>query len=81
MSKRPCPIIAIPACVAIMDGRPSHRVGQKYIESVIELAGGQPLLVPAMGEVSCFKAMVRRFDGIFLRLIWRNPFLLMCWRK
>jgi len=66
MSKRPCPIIAIPACVAIMDGRPSHRVGQKYIESVIELAGGQPLLVPAMGEVSCFKAMVRRFDGIFL---------------
>ena len=49
-----------------MDGRTIHRVGQKYIDSVIEYAGGQPVLVPAMGEVGCFEEMVSRFDGIFL---------------
>jgi putative glutamine amidotransferase len=66
MSKQPCPIVAIPACIAVVDGRTSHRVGQKYIESVIEYAGGLPLLVPAMGEVGCFQEMVARFDGVFL---------------
>jgi putative glutamine amidotransferase len=66
MSKQPCPIVAIPACIAVMDGRTSHRVGQKYIESVIDYAGCQPLLVPAMGEVGCFKDLIARFDGVFL---------------
>jgi putative glutamine amidotransferase len=66
MSKQPCPIVAIPACIAEVDGRTMHRVGQRYIESVIDLAGCQPLLVPAMGEVGCFKEMISRLDGLFL---------------
>jgi putative glutamine amidotransferase len=66
MSKPPCPIVAIPACLDVADGRQSHRVGQRYIDSVINYAGGQPLLVPAMGEVGCFDELVTRFDGVFL---------------
>lgn len=66
MSKQACPIVAIPACVEVTDGRTMHRVGQKYIQSVIDYAGCQPVMVPAMGEVGCFKEMVSRFDGVFL---------------
>jgi len=66
MSKDSCPIVAIPACLTEVEGRTMHRVGQRYVDCVIEFAGCQPLLVPACGEVSCFAELVTRFDGIFL---------------
>ena len=66
MSKQPCPVVAIPACAVEIDGRSIHRVVEKYVSCVIDGAGCQPLLVPAVGEVGCFDEMVSRFDGIFL---------------
>lgn len=66
MSKQPCPVVAIPACAVEIDGRSIHRVVEKYVSCVIDGAGCQPLLVPAVGEVGCFDEMVGRFDGIFL---------------
>jgi len=66
MSKQPCPIVGVPACAVLIDGRPSHRVGAKYISSLVDGAGCLPLLVPAMGEVACFKTLLDRLDGLFL---------------
>lgn len=66
MSKQPCPIVGVPACAVLIDGRPSHRVGAKYISSLVDGAGCLPLLVPAVGEVACFKTLLDRLDGLFL---------------
>jgi putative glutamine amidotransferase len=41
-------------------------VGEKYISCVVDDSGCTPLLVPAMGEVGCFRELVSRLDGLFL---------------
>ena len=66
MSKQACPIVGIPACMVLIDERPMHRVGEKYITCVVDGAGCAPLLVPAMGEGGCFQELVSRLDGLFL---------------
>ena len=44
-----CPLIGIPACLVLDEGFGFHRVGDKYVDSVIDGAGGLPLLIPALG--------------------------------
>ena len=66
MSKQACPIVGIPACKVLVNDRPVHRVGEKYISCVVDDSGCTPLLVPAMGEVGCFRELVARLDGLFL---------------
>ena len=66
MSKEVCPIVAIPACAVSVDGRLSHRVAETYVDGVVEGAGCMPLLIPPVGEVTCFTALIDRVDGLFL---------------
>jgi putative glutamine amidotransferase len=66
MSKEVCPIVAIPACAVSLDGRLAHRVAESYVQGVVEGSGCMPLLVPPVGEVTCFEAMIDRLDGLFL---------------
>ena len=66
MSTQACPIVGIPTCAVEIDGRPVHRVGQKYIDSVVDGSGCLPMLIPAVGEVGCFRELMARLDGLFL---------------
>lgn len=66
MSKQPCPIVGVPACAETIDGRSNHRVSTRYVSGLIDGAGCLPLLVPAVGEVACFKTLLERLDGLFL---------------
>jgi len=66
MSKQICPIVAIPACAVSIDGRLAHRVAETYVQGIVEGSGCMPLLVPPVGEVTCFEAMIERLDGLFL---------------
>jgi len=66
MSKEACPIVAIPACAVTIDGRLSHRVAESYVQAVVEGSGCMPLLIPPVGEVSCFESLIARLDGLFL---------------
>ena len=62
------PLIGITACVE--DPPPGelreriHRVGDSYIAAVARVAGGLPLLIPAMPDAIDLRALVASLDGL-----------------
>ncbi len=62
----PAPIIGIPACLVARDGFDFHQVGAKYVDSVIDGAGGLPLLIPAVGSRTDADALLDGLDGVLL---------------
>jgi putative glutamine amidotransferase len=67
MSRRP--LIGIPCCVRNVGETAEHEahlVSEKYIRAVAEAAGGQPLLVPALGAALDGADLLARLDGLFV---------------
>jgi putative glutamine amidotransferase len=64
-SDRP-PTIGVPACFVEHDGFGYHQVGDKYVLSVIDGAGGLPLLIPALGARLDFDALLAELDGLLI---------------
>lgn len=60
------PIIGVPACRKGIDGQPFHAVGEKYLQALIDGAGGLPLIMPVMAEHLQIDELLDRVDGIFL---------------
>ncbi len=60
------PIVGIPACVVAPDGFAFHRVGAKYVDSVVDGAGGLPVLIPALGARLDLDAVLDGLDGLLL---------------
>jgi putative glutamine amidotransferase len=60
------PVIGIPACLVPRDGFASHQVGDKYVDSVIDGAGGLPLIIPALGPRLDFDALLAELDGVLI---------------
>jgi putative glutamine amidotransferase len=60
------PIIGIPACLVARDGFGFHQVGAKYVDSVIDGAGGLPLLIPALGSRLDPDLVLDGLDGLLL---------------
>jgi putative glutamine amidotransferase len=60
------PIIGIPACLITRDGFGFHQVGDKYVDSVIDGAGGLPLLIPAVGGRMAPDSALDGLDGLLL---------------
>jgi putative glutamine amidotransferase len=63
------PLIGIPCCVRNVGTTAEHEahlVSEKYIHAVAEAAGGQPLLIPALGEALDGDDLVARLDGLFV---------------
>jgi putative glutamine amidotransferase len=48
------------------DGFAYHQVGDKYVDSVIDGAGGLPLLIPALGPRLDFDALLAELDGLMI---------------
>jgi putative glutamine amidotransferase len=60
------PVVGIPACLVARDGFGFHQVGAKYVDGVIDGAGGLPLLIPALGGRLDPDALLDRLDGLLL---------------
>ena len=64
------PLIGVPACRVLADhGLPIHKVSESYIISVIDGAGGLPVLLPALGDVLETNALdqwLDRLDGLLI---------------
>ncbi len=62
------PLIGITACAkdplaGVLSER-SHSVGESYIAAVARVAGGMPMLIPAMPDVIDARALVGMLDGL-----------------
>jgi putative glutamine amidotransferase len=60
------PLIGVPTCLVPHDGFGFHQAGDKYVDSVIDGAGGMPLLIPALGPRLDFDALLDGFDGLLI---------------
>ena len=60
------PVIGIPACFVPRDGFAFHQVGDKYVASVIDGAGGLPLIIPALGPRLDIEALLAELDGLLI---------------
>ena len=64
-SDRP-PLIGIPACFVQGDGVGHHQVAAKYVDGVVDGAGGLPLLIPALGPRLDADAVLAELDGLMI---------------
>jgi putative glutamine amidotransferase len=64
-SDRP-PLIGVPACTVQRDGFGFHQVGAKYVDAVIDGAGGLPLMIPALGPRLDLEALLDELDGLLI---------------
>jgi putative glutamine amidotransferase len=60
------PLIAVPACVRNIDGKPFHTVGDKYVRAVSLATGGLPVMLPSLGELIDIRQFVARLDGLLM---------------
>lgn len=60
------PVVGIPACLATPDHFAFHRVGAKYVDSVVDGAGALPLLIPALGQRLEPDAVLDGLDGLLV---------------
>jgi putative glutamine amidotransferase len=58
------PLIGIPADRRTLGLHPFHVVGEKYARAVLEVAGGLPLLIPALAEELGMDELLERLDGL-----------------
>ena len=63
-------IVGVQCCrreIATQSGNhPAHAVVKKYVDAVVEGAGGLPLLVPAEGDAKAAEAVISRIDGLLV---------------
>lgn len=60
------PLIGVPACVVQRDGFEYHQAGDKYVDSLIDGAGGLPLVIPALGPRLDCDALLEEIDGLLI---------------
>ncbi len=63
----PLPLIGVNACSQrLPEKHPFFVVGEKYVRSVAEGAGGLPLVIPALGDEIPIEQLVAQLDGLLL---------------
>jgi putative glutamine amidotransferase len=60
------PVIGVPACLVQREGFGYHQVGAKYVDGVVDGAGGLPLLIPALGPRLDPDAVLAELDGLLI---------------
>ena len=60
------PVIGIPADRRLLGqfDQPYHMVGEKYVTAVLDVAGGLPLLIPAIGRELALDELLESLDGL-----------------
>lgn len=75
MSKQsPRPLVGVPACRVVAEhDLPIHKVGESYIDSVIDGAGALPVLLPAIGNHLGGEGIAQWLDRLDGLLITGSP--------
>ena len=60
------PIVGVPCCTKFIGEHDFHVVGGKYIRALTEVAGGTPVLIPALGASLDVERMLNMVDGLLL---------------
>jgi putative glutamine amidotransferase len=60
------PLIGVSACLMVEETFCFHRVGDKYVDAVLDGAGGLPVLIPALGPRLDLTALLDRLDGVLI---------------
>lgn len=66
------PLIAVSACRRTIEPHPFHMAGEKYLDALIQVAGGLPVVLPALGGEGLFDEILGRVDGVFLTGSYSN---------
>jgi len=59
-------VVAIACNISEQNGILSHRVGDRYVSAVHDVAGALPLLLPALGDDLDIAALLSHIDGVVL---------------
>ncbi len=62
----PRPLVGVAASVRQIRDRPFHAVHEKYLTAVVDGAGAQPVVIPALADASDVGALIAHLDGIVL---------------
>ena len=60
------PLIGVTACTKQVGLHPYHIAGDKYVRAVAVGAGGLPLIIPSLGDLLDFDALLSSLDGLLL---------------
>lgn len=62
----PVPLVGVTCCLIAGADSGSHRVQDKYVDSVVLGAGAVPVLIPAIGKALDIDSLLDRLDGILV---------------
>jgi len=60
------PVVAVPADLRAADGYLWHAVSTPYLDAVVQVAGAQPVVIPAYGADLDYAPLLRGMDGLLL---------------
>ncbi len=66
MNEKLIPLIGLVACNQTIGLHPYNIVGEKYLLSVVNAAGGWPLIIPSLNRQFPMETILDRLDGILL---------------
>lgn len=58
------PIIGVSACTKPIGHNLYHTAGDKYLQAITQVAGGMPLIIPALGEQLDQAYLLQHLDGL-----------------
>ncbi len=60
------PLVGVSASVKQIRESPYHAVREKYLTALVDGAGAQPVVIPALADASNAEALLARLDGVLL---------------
>lgn len=60
------PLVGVSACIKQTDDSRAHAVQHKYLAAVVDGAGAQPLVIPALEQATDIDAILGALDGVLL---------------
>ncbi|SFI17017.1 gamma-glutamyl-gamma-aminobutyrate hydrolase [Pseudomonas guineae] len=58
------PIIGVSACTKQIGHNLYHTAGDKYLQAIVQVAGGMPVIIPALGEQLDQAYLLQQLDGL-----------------
>ena len=58
------PIIGVSACTKQIGHNIYHSAGDKYLQAIVQVAGGMPVIIPALGEQLDQAYLLQQLDGL-----------------
>ena len=58
------PIIGVSACTKQIGHNIYHTAGDKYLQAIVQVVGGMPVIIPALGEQLDQAYLLQHLDGL-----------------